>query len=363
MSEKFIADFKTNYGFNADFKAKSDIDFFLKQNQFNRVLIYHGNNKFEKIISFFINTIRNIVKSRNKPKIVIIQYPTVKSSLFKIYKKCINKNNTIFICLIHDLECIRLGWNTSNYEYKIKNEIKALNLYDYVISHNSKMSKWLKDNGAKSSVLNLNLFDYKVNLKKNKGSNMESGKMNSIVYAGNLSSKKSYFLYKLNQLEFSTVKFCLYGTNFEKNKFLNSSNIEYMGFYDAAELPTVIQGSYGLVWDGDDVFECSGNTGNYMRYNNPHKLSLYIASGVPVIVWNQAAIAEFVEFNNIGIVISNLSEIEEKVRNINDEQYKIMKNNIYELSKKIVKGYYIKNVINEIISDINLENGEKKDEV
>ena len=50
------------------------------------------------------------------------------------------------------------------------------------------------------------------------------------------------------------------------------------------ELPSALEGSFGLVWDGDSSKTCSGVFGEYLRYNNSHKASLYLASGFPIIV-------------------------------------------------------------------------------
>ena len=50
-----------------------------------------------------------------------------------------------------------------------------------------------------------------------------------------------------------------------------------------------MEGSFGLVWDGISVETCAGVYGEYLKVNNPHKTSLYLASGIPVIIWKEAA--------------------------------------------------------------------------
>ncbi|NRO11242.1 Beta-1,6-galactofuranosyltransferase WbbI [Lactobacillus helveticus] len=60
---------------------------------------------------------------------------------------------------------------------------------------------------------------------------------------------------------------------------------------------------------GYDPYARDGwNTGNYLRYNDPHKLSLYLASGIPVIIWKKAAEAKFVEENKVGITVDSLED-------------------------------------------------------
>ena len=62
---------------------------------------------------------------------------------------------------------------------------------------------------------------------------------------------------------------------------------------------------------------CKGSFGEYLRINNPHKTSLYLASGIPVIIWSKAALAEFIEKNKCGITVDSLYEIADKLK-IND---------------------------------------------
>lgn len=66
--------------------------------------------------------------------------------------------------------------------------------------------------------------------------------------------------------------------------------IEYQTTYHtkeslaAEELPGALVQSFGLVWDGNSMDTCTGNYGSYLRINDPHKVSLYLSSGLPIIV-------------------------------------------------------------------------------
>ena len=49
---------------------------------------------------------------------------------------------------------------------------------------------------------------------------------------------------------------------------------------------------WGLVWDGAKLD--SGDTGlDYERFNQPHKISLYLACGLPLIVWSEGYAARW----------------------------------------------------------------------
>lgn len=117
-------------------------------------------------------------------------------------------------------------------------------------------------------------------------------------------------------------------------------------------MPLILKGEFGLIWDGEDINTCSGLNGNYMRYNNPHKLSLYIASGIPVITWKEAAIADFIIKNDIGICVESLSEIDEKLDRLSLERYNEILHNVYKVQEKVVNGCMIKNAIREAIEII-----------
>ncbi|UXZ08780.1 hypothetical protein F1B95_08005 [Clostridium perfringens] len=54
------------------------------------------------------------------------------------------------------------------------------------------------------------------------------------------------------------------------------------------EIVEKIEGDFGLIWDGTSINICDGSFGEYTKFNTPHKLSMYIASEIPVIVWKEA---------------------------------------------------------------------------
>lgn len=90
------------------------------------------------------------------------------------------------------------------------------------------------------------------------------------------------------------------------------------------------------------------NTGNYIKYNNPHKVSLYVASGIPIIIWEEAAMAEIIKKYNIGICVESLENIEKTLSEISEEQYLIMKKNVKMLSEKVKEGWFLKQALKKV---------------
>ena len=126
-----------------------------------------------------------------------------------------------------------------------------------------------------------------------------------MIIAGNLRRHKVGYVYSLPDNQ----EFNLYGVDFEDD---GRENIHYIGAFDPEELTQKMQGSFGLVWDGTTCDTCDGLSGSYLKINNPHKFSLYLSSGLPVIVWDQAAIADFVKKENVGLPQADRRQLHEK---------------------------------------------------
>lgn len=222
------------------------------------------------------------------------------------------------IAIIHDLDSVRF---TPNNGKAIKKEIKSLNKFDYVIAHNEKMRKWLIRNGLSTKIVTLNIFDYLLDDEIT----IPHSKDYKLVVAGNLN--KSQYLCDIDKVLLHTIN--AYGP---LSSYQIPKNMVYKGSFSPDELPKYIEGEFGLIWDGEETGTCSGTNGNYMRYNNPHKLSLYVACGLPIITWKQAAIADFVENNDIGFTVNGLVEVDAILDNLSYQRYQEMVSNVRKLS-------------------------------
>lgn len=209
------------------------------------------------------------------------------------------------------------------------------------------MKVFLSESGIDpNKIICLNLFDYLVS-DPSEPSDPHFAKR--ITVAGNLSPQKAGYIYRLMDTPDKNYSIDLYGSNWNGPKQKNG--VEHHGSFQAEELARYIDSGFGLVWDGDSIEECEGGYGKYLRYNNPHKLSSYIACGVPTITWSKAAVAPFVTSNNIGITVSSLSELNDFFDNLQESEYKIMARNVQGIRKKILSGGFLKQAISTILSD------------
>lgn len=144
----------------------------------------------------------------------------------------------------------------------------------------------------------------------------------------------------------------MYGSNFDTS-LLKSPNVTYQGSFSVDEIQKKLNKGFGLVWNGDSIDTCSGNFGQYLKYNNPHKLSLYLSCGLPVVIWKYAAQAEFVKKYNVGICVENLQEAENIISNMNANDYNILTENVKKMKPLLCSGHFTIQAIKKALDLLN----------
>jgi hypothetical protein len=272
--------------------------------------------------------------------IVAIQYPLLSGNkVFKYIIALLRIKKVRFFCIVHDLDDLRYGRPDNQ---NGGTEIQLLNCYDAIVVHNEVMKDWLNSNGVKVPMVSLTVFDYLTASEVRHPAPLSRVELQTIVFAGNLS--KSNFLYKLGGLSHWHLK--VYGPNYETEKGAVVDNLHWKGSFSPEEILVEMDGAFGLIWDGEHVDQLDDRFGNYLRYNNPHKLSLYLAAGLPVIAPRQSAIASLIKSQGIGMLVDSLVEL--KDLQISAAQHRSYRQNVLKLSVKIRTGYYLNNAISEV---------------
>lgn len=345
----YVCEGTPNGEYNATSKARKDAEHILKKIGFKEFYIQtkYGvqTNKLLKIkqlidyrknCKIWMKTISKLQKN----DILLIQYPLTNTIWnFEKVMENLRKQEVTTVLLIHDLDSLRF----SGMPRIVKEDRDVLSKATYLIAHNKKMKEKILDmcNVDKDKVIELEIFDYISNddiLPK------QRKKDDPIIIAGNLSKEKAEYLRDLKKV--SNTKFNLYGKGYEKDE--EETNVEYKGAFLPEELLNNLEGSFGLVWDGTSIETSSGLYGEYIRYNNPHKISLYLTAGLPVIVWKEAAMAELVTKNKIGITVEKLEDISKKISQITNEEYEEMIENAKKISDSLRKGEYLSKAVQKL---------------
>ena len=340
---RIVIDTKYEDTFTATSKAREDVNKILTKNKFLiKYIIIKSKNLFLNIFLNYIQ-LKKILKNIPKNSTLLFQYPfdSMSYRYSKIIKKYCLKNNIKSIVLIHDINLLRTTSNIGKlyFKYYIK-KFKFLNNFNIIICYNSRMKDYLVTNNVEESkIICLKLFDYLINDSAKKSDNYD---FKSVIVAGNLSESKAGYLYKLNDLNIDEYHYDLYGMNYsgEVNK-----RIVYRGVFKSDKPREKIKDGFGLVWDGNSYNECDGNFGKYLEWNNPHKFSLYMASGIPVIVWSKSALSDFVKENEVGVVVDSLCELNDFFKNLDYEQYRKYVSNVKKIQKKVINGEFLTQTI------------------
>ena len=206
------------------------------------------------------------------------------------------------------------------------------------------MKGWFKEHGLQKPVGALGLFDYRSASKcSEEAAEREQVK---VVYAGALSMKKNSFLVELSKtLNHWQLLVC--GNKEGLQGLQNNPLITYQGFVPSEEFIKHIDADFGLVWDGDSLDGCSGEYGQYLKWNSPHKVSFYLRAGLPLIIWKEAAVAPIIEEAGAGITISSLKELDDILNALTLEDYQKMKANTVIMTKKLNEGYFLHQALEE----------------
>lgn len=342
MTKYYIArNYRSKY--DAAGKAKMDCEVILERNGWKNL-----GFKQTWISNAILGTIVSAVGITwallrlKKKSILCLQYPLNKFYRYILWGASLKRCHIVTI--VHDVISLKRK------VYFTEKEIGILSKSECLIVHNEHMRKWFEENKLDAKTVELDIFDYLhvpiVDIPKLP----VDQKQYRIVFAGGMGGNKS-FIYQLDTLKRGNFKYCLYGVGFNTNKIINPEDtiLDYQGFFPSNEVIDHIDGDFGLVWYGDSLESCDGATGQYLKFNNPHKLSLYLQCEMPIIIWEKAGMANFVSKNKIGITIGSLSEIQEKLMNLSQDEFDMLKANVLKMKEKLSEGYFLQAALQKAI--------------
>lgn len=338
MKKYFLSEGDINRKFNGSI-VKIHIEDFLKSSGYTPIQykFLSIKNLFSKLWRLMM-TITWFVRVP-KHSIVVFHFP-VEPTAYQLLLKWLNKKGVFTVALIHDFNGLRY-----DNQKALEKEKEQLRYFKHCIVHNSKMAEFLKEDIPLQQMSQLYLFDYKANT----GAFKERKLKCEIALAANLD--KTYYLDELVHFDWEEqeCRIYIYGKASEDiTKSVPSSSIVFKGAVPPEELPIIIEGSFGMVWDGDSILSCTGSFGEYLRYNTPHKLSLYLAAGLPLIVWEQSAMAQWVSDHGVGILVSSWPDAIEKIRQMSEAEYRGLCIEAKKIGTRLRNGEFLKRVLEEV---------------
>lgn len=231
------------------------------------------------------------------------------------------------ITLLHDIDRLRSGQGGSSEKFASRS--------DYLIS-TGRLHEYLPSIQKPGHYVQLEAWDYLLNPSREISVRPDG----HVIYAGSMGPRKSIGIFRP---EISRIPLVLYGTLSEPEK--KRSIDTYMGPFNAEDPNIEIDVSWGLIWEGgiEDTHALIGN--DYEKINQPHKLSFYLACGIPVIVWGGSYIATYVAEKKCGIAIASLDHMQAAIGNISVEEFEQIRRNAQAIGLRLRQGMALREAL------------------
>ncbi|MBR0400452.1 MAG: hypothetical protein IJH95_06545 [Mogibacterium sp.] len=283
--------------------------------------------------------------------------PSEKFSGFESSIRLARSRGCRIAVVVFDLEEFMSPFTMANgrlkYYMSRRLEQRILSLADAVMVHNDAMKEYIAGMGVpRVMIVPVGVMDYLRDEEPDEDEIMSRrGRSLPLQFCGSLAAEKAGFVREIP----ADLSVDIYGSGLSCQP---GGNVSYRGAYDSTELMDILAGSFGLVWDGASADTVSGAFGEYMRYSSPHKMALYLASGLPVIVWKESAMAGFVEREKCGITVGSLHDVRGLIDAISDEEYCEMTKNAIRIAADLRKGSHIRNAVEKTIEILSCRSGE-----
>lgn len=344
---------------SAAFKARTDMDAVMASEGFRNV--GSKNNLRSTRTGTWLATFAGVMKAGfrlHRGDILLLQYPM--RPYYRHLCRMAHMRGAKVVTLIHDLESFKRPDITA------EEEVTLLSASDYIISLNPSMEQWLRERGCSVPSASLGIWDYLSHdareARQTAGKTfpvkpvcepMVADEGYKVMFVGGVCRRRNQFLYDWGTV-IDGYKVVVYGNNFDTTQAAKADHFVLRGFVPSGLMIRHPEGQFGLVWDGNAFDGCNGEWGEYLRYNNPHKASLYLRCGLPVIIWKHAGLAPFIEKEGIGFTIESLAEIAPRLKAMTPREYERMKENVARVSASISTGSYLRAAIARAVEQLGV---------
>ena len=255
---------------------------------------------------------------------VVVQYPLGRINELILVRMKLGSRS---VCIVHDLEMLRRPAIA-------RREEATLSRFDVVVAHSEAMADVVQASQPDRSVVVLEAFDF-----LGTPPALPAAARPSCLYVfGNLSPEKAGYLYRLDTSHTSPMVE-VYGPHCEVDLLPNG--VRWNGVLDPDEPSLGEIRGFGLVWDGDSPSTLAGPVGEYLKYNAPHKFSLYLALGIPVIVPSAAAIAPVVERYGLGVCVASVEEALRVVESCSESRWEQLVRSARDGQRRVRSGEFL----------------------
>lgn len=226
------------------------------------------------------------------------------------------------IAFVHDAEFLRYPQTNPVQTWK-----EYLNSYDVVMVNTPEEKRRVAAAGVIRPIIETGPWGYIQPI-----SPRDPQFSRTIHYAGNLVEWKSGFMANVPE----KLKIRLYGSRDGDADlgYTIAKSVKRMGSFSQERLALALSNGFGLVWDENSKHQYT----EYAMINMPHKLSLYLSLGLPVIAKKGSEVGNFVDANHLGIVVDDLADLVPIMNDMTEDSYRAMADGIKPMERLIRTG-------------------------
>jgi hypothetical protein len=255
---------------------------------------------------------------------VVVQYPVGRLNEYLV-ARIPGRGRTV--CVLHDLELLRRPALAHH-------EADTLSRFDVIVVHSEAMARRLEAEQVSVPTVVLGAFDF---LLQPPPVIPAAERPRALYIFGNLSPEKASYVYAVDPSH-TQVSVEAYGPNCDASRL--HPGVNWKGVLDPERPALRSVDGFGLVWDGDSPAGLAGPYGGYLRFSAPHKFSLYLALGLPVIVPVDSAVAAFVAEHGLGLCVDSIDGALHEIQDCGDADWQRMVAAVQKVQKHVVRGAF-----------------------
>lgn len=348
--KKWIIKMNSGFSFDATAKAKNDVAKIGVDHGYETINVFRYIDSGESDEAQ-IARIDGITAGVNPGDIVVIQYPMLISYRFEtFFIDQMNKRGIKPIIFVHDVDSWRFNWVKDGFD-----EMAYFNKAAVLIVHGKPMADRMRAEGVTAPMVDHLLLDYLDDEHQWDKYEIPAEDFDrQLVMAGNL--LKSQFLVDWD-LETPISTFGVTDDELA-DKLRANPQVTYGGGLFQWDLVETMPRAFGLAWDHN----LEGRPyADYTHYNHPHKVSLYLSHGMPVIISKQSAIAPLIEANHLGFTIDDIHEVDQIVNDTPDEVIEDILEHTARVGRMMRDGWFTANAFQQaerkvLVPDFDYDN-------
>ena len=244
------------------------------------------------------------------------------------------------VALLHDIPTWMFTKGEEEYNRANDFWLNQLKKFDLLIVANEKGAHKLQEDGVHVPMIPMQFWDYFY-----QGPRQEKQFKKQLYYVGGRDIIDTTYR--------ASAPLYIYDRHVEQ-KVLESGSVTWLGRQPSDEIVSRLDGGFGVVVTENLIEKSNMNFVYYNQFNNPTKLSMYLAAGLPVIVSSKTYHASLVKEHGIGLVVDDLNEIDQIFSSMTAADYQKLVDNVKPWQEAISNGFFIQRALFAMLRALEL---------